>query len=109
MTGIEYLAGSVTVGGHRIVSQPVAAVAPTLTYDLWDAIQASKWDEVFDLQHKASYIHQQFNNQYPSSLKIGMELMGRPVGPCRSPLPTGDDETRGQGRTCFRGVWCFRA
>jgi len=93
MTGIEYLAGSMPVGGTGSFSA-CGAIAPTLTYDLWDAIQASKWDEVFDLQHKASYIHQQFNDQYPSSLKIGMELMGRPVGPCRSPLPTGDDETR---------------
>jgi 4-hydroxy-tetrahydrodipicolinate synthase len=93
MTGIEYLAGSVPVGGTGSFSA-CGAIAPTLTYDLWDAIQASKWDKAFELQHKASYIHQQFMDQYPSSLKIGMELMGRPVGPCRSPLPTGNDETR---------------
>ncbi len=29
-----------------------------------------------------------FRDQYPSSLKGGMVIMGRPVGPTRPPLPT---------------------
>ena len=29
-----------------------------------------------------------FRDQYPSSLKGGMVMMGRPVGPTRPPLPT---------------------
>ena len=33
-----------------------------------------------------------FRDQYPSSLKGGMVLMGRPVGPTRPPLPTASKE-----------------
>jgi 4-hydroxy-tetrahydrodipicolinate synthase len=33
-----------------------------------------------------------FRNQYPSSLKGGMVIMGRPVGPTRPPLPTASAE-----------------
>ena len=33
-----------------------------------------------------------FRNQYPSSLKGGMVIMGRPVGPTRAPLPTASAE-----------------
>ena len=33
-----------------------------------------------------------FRDQYPSSLKGGMVIMGRPVGPTRPPLPTASAE-----------------
>jgi 4-hydroxy-tetrahydrodipicolinate synthase len=33
-----------------------------------------------------------FRDQYPSSLKGGMVIMGRPVGPTRPPLPTATKE-----------------
>ena len=33
-----------------------------------------------------------FRDQYPSSLKGGMVMMGRPVGPTRPPLPTATKE-----------------
>jgi 4-hydroxy-tetrahydrodipicolinate synthase len=33
-----------------------------------------------------------FRDQYPSSLKGGMQIMGRNVGPTRAPLPTASPE-----------------
>jgi 4-hydroxy-tetrahydrodipicolinate synthase len=33
-----------------------------------------------------------FRDQYPSSLKGGCVIMGRPVGPTRPPLPTASPE-----------------
>lgn len=93
MTGVEYLLGSVVLGGTGSFSAS-GAVAPRLVYRLWDAIAAGDWPEARQLQHKVSHLYLNFKDYYPSSLKIGMELMGRPVGPCRPPLPTGGPETR---------------
>src|SRR5450759_3590393 len=45
-----------------------------------------------ELQYKLSQLWLLFRDQYPSSLKGGMVIMGRPVGPTRPPLPTASTE-----------------
>lgn len=93
MAGQEQLLGSVVVGGTGSFSA-CGAIAPTMVYDLWDAITEERWDEARKLQNDISYLIFHFKDYYPSSLKVAMELMGRPVGPCRLPLPTADEDAR---------------
>ena len=50
------------------------------------------WDTARDCQYKISRLWGLFKEQYPSSLKGAMIMMGRPVGPTRSPLPTATKE-----------------
>jgi 4-hydroxy-tetrahydrodipicolinate synthase len=45
-----------------------------------------------DCQYRLAQLWQLFRDQYPSSLKGGMVIMGRPVGPTRPPLPTASAE-----------------
>ena len=45
-----------------------------------------------ELQFKLARLWDLFRDQYPSSLKGGMVMMGRPVGPTRPPLPTATKE-----------------
>jgi dihydrodipicolinate synthase/N-acetylneuraminate lyase len=59
---------------------------------LFDACVAGDWPRARELQYKLSRIWLLFRDQYPSSLKGGMVLMGRPVGPTRAPLPTATRE-----------------
>ncbi|HIW92588.1 MAG TPA: dihydrodipicolinate synthase family protein [Candidatus Corynebacterium avicola] len=93
MTGLEWLAGSVPVGNIGSFGSG-GAVAPKLTYDLWDALQEERWDDAYPLQLRVAELIRHIKYQYPSSVKVAMELMGRPVGPCRPPLPSGDEDTR---------------
>ena len=45
-----------------------------------------------ELQDKLSQLWLIFRDQYPSSLKGGCVIMGRPVGPTSPPLPTASPE-----------------
>src|SRR5215831_3005400 len=59
---------------------------------LFDACIAGEWAHARELQYKMTRLWHLFKDQYPSSLKGGMVLMGRPVGPTRPPLPTATKE-----------------
>lgn len=93
MAGQEYLLGTVLVGGTGSFSA-TGALIPTRVYDLWDAIVDERWDDARRLQNDVAYLIYHLKDYYPSSLKIAMEMMGRPVGPCRLPLPTADEDAR---------------
>ena len=45
-----------------------------------------EWPRARALQYKMTRLWHLFRDQYPSSLKGGMVIMGRPVGPTRPPL-----------------------
>jgi len=53
---------------------------------------AGDWERARDLQYKLSWLWLLFRDQYPSSLKGGMVMMGRDVGPTRPPPPTATEE-----------------
>jgi 4-hydroxy-tetrahydrodipicolinate synthase len=98
VTGVEYLLPSVPLGGVGSYSS-AGAICPNLCNAAFDACVAGDWDRARDLQYKLSRLWLLFRDQYPSSLKGGMVMMGRPVGPTRPPLPTATQERQAYIRT----------
>ena len=91
LTGVEYLLPSVPLGGVGSYSA-AGSICPNLCNRLFDACVAGDWPRARELQYTLSRLWLLFRDQYPSSLKGGMVLMGRPVGPTRAPLPTATRE-----------------
>jgi len=91
LTGVEYLLPSVPLGGVGSYSA-AGSICPNLCNSLFDACVAGDWPRARELQYKLSRLWLLFRDQYPSSLKGGMVIMGRPVGPTRAPLPTATPE-----------------
>jgi 4-hydroxy-tetrahydrodipicolinate synthase len=91
LTGVEYLLPSVPLGGVGSYSA-AGSICPNLCNRLFDACVAGDWPRARELQYTLSRLWLLFRDQYPSSLKGGMVLMGRPVGPTRAPLPTATQE-----------------
>ncbi|MBI4195963.1 MAG: dihydrodipicolinate synthase family protein [Betaproteobacteria bacterium] len=98
VTGVEYLLPSVPLGGVGSYSS-AGAICPNLCNQLFDACVAGEWALARELQYKLSRLWLLFRDQYPSSLKGGMVMMGRPVGPTRRPLPTATAERQAFLRT----------
>ena len=93
LTGVEYLLPSVPLGGVGSYSA-AGSICPNLCNQLYDACVAGDWPRARELQYTLSRLWLLFRDQYPSSLKGGMVIMGRPVGPTRAPLPTATKERR---------------
>jgi 4-hydroxy-tetrahydrodipicolinate synthase len=91
LTGVEYLLPSVPLGGVGCYSA-AGSIAPNLCAQTFDACVAGDWARARELQTKLSWLWLLFRDQYPSSLKGGMVMMGRNVGPTRPPLPTATKE-----------------
>ncbi len=91
IAGVEFLAPSVPLGGAGSYSS-AGAICPNLCTQLFDACIAGESARARELQFKLSRLWDLFRDQYPSSLKGGMVVMGRPVGPTRPPLPTAGKE-----------------
>lgn len=91
LTGVEFLLPSVPLGGVGSYSA-AGSICPNLCVALFDACMASEWARARELQYKMTRLWHLFKDQYPSSLKGGMVIMGRPVGPTRPPLPTATRE-----------------
>jgi len=91
ISGVEFLAPAIPLGGAGSYSS-AGAICPNLCIQLYDACVAGKSALARELQFKLSRLWDLFRDQYPSSLKGGMVLMGRPVGPTRPPLPTASKE-----------------
>lgn len=91
LTGVEYLLPSVPLGGVGSYSA-AGSICPNLCNQLFDACVAGDWPRARNLQYTLSRLWLLFRDQYPSSLKGGMVIMGRPVGPTRAPLPTATKE-----------------
>jgi 4-hydroxy-tetrahydrodipicolinate synthase len=91
VAGVEYVLPSVPLGGVGSYSS-AGAISPNLCNRLFDACIAGEWDRAREAQYKLSRLWLLFRDQYPSSLKGGMVIMGRPVGPTRPPLPTATRE-----------------
>lgn len=91
IAGVEWLAPSVPLGGAGSYSS-AGAICPNLCGALYDACVAGEWPKARALQYKLAQLWDLFRDQYPSSLKGGMVIMGRAVGPTRPPLPTASPE-----------------
>jgi dihydrodipicolinate synthase/N-acetylneuraminate lyase len=91
IAGVEYLLPSISLGGAGSYSS-AGAICPNLCVQLYEACVGENWDRARELQYKLSQLWLLFRDQYPSSLKGGMVIMGRPVGPTRAPLPTATPE-----------------
>jgi len=91
LTGVEFLLPSVPLGGVGSYSA-AGSICPNLCAELFDTCMAGEWARARPLQYKMTRLWHLFRDQYPSSLKGGMAVMGRPVGPTRPPLPTATPE-----------------
>jgi 4-hydroxy-tetrahydrodipicolinate synthase len=91
ISGVEFLAPAIPLGGAGSYSS-AGAICPNLCIKLYDACVAGESVKARELQFKLQQLWDLFRDQYPSSLKGGMVLMGRPVGPTRPPLPTATKE-----------------
>ncbi len=91
LTGVEFLLPSVPLGGVGSYSA-AGSICPKLCGQLFDACVGGEWAKARELQFKMTRLWHLFKDQYPSSLKGGMVIMGRPVGPTRPPLPTATPE-----------------
>jgi 4-hydroxy-tetrahydrodipicolinate synthase len=89
--GVEHLLASYPLGACGSFSSS-GAIAPNLCNRFYAALVAHDWNTARDCQYKISRLWRLFKEQYPSSLKGAMIMMGRPVGPVRSPLPTATKE-----------------
>jgi dihydrodipicolinate synthase/N-acetylneuraminate lyase len=91
IAGVEYLLPSVALGGAGSYSS-AGTIAPNLLNELYASCVNGKWARARECQYKLSQLWQIFRDQYPSSLKGGCVIMGRPVGPTSPPLPTASPE-----------------
>jgi len=91
--GVEHLLASYPLGACGSFSSS-GAIAPGLCNKFFGALESQDWDTARDCQFKISRLWHLFKEQYPSSLKGAMIMMGRPVGPTRSPLPTATEERK---------------
>jgi len=91
IAGVEFLAPSVPLGCAGSYSS-AGAICPNLCTQLYAACAAGESARARELQFKLALLWDLFRDQYPSSLKGGMVVMGRPVGPTRPPLPTASKE-----------------
>jgi 4-hydroxy-tetrahydrodipicolinate synthase len=98
IAGVEWLAPSVPLGGAGSYSS-AGAICPNLCTSLYEACVAGDWPAARALQYKLARLWDLFRDQYPSSLKGGMVIMGRAVGPTRPPLPTATAERQAHIRT----------
>ncbi len=91
IAGVEYLLPSISLGGAGSYSS-AGAICPNLCVELYESCVAGNWARGRELQYKLSRLWLLFRDQYPSSLKGGCVIMGRPVGPTSPPLPTASPE-----------------
>ena len=91
ISGVEFLAPAIPMGGAGSYSS-AGAICPRLCIELYEACAKGESVKARELQFKLALLWDLFRDQYPSSLKGGMVLMGRPVGPTRPPLPTASKE-----------------
>jgi len=89
--GVEHLLPSYALGACGSFSSS-GAIAPNLCNRFFASLEAHDWAAARECQYKISQLWRLFKEQYPSSLKGAMIMMGRPVGPTRSPLPTATRE-----------------
>ncbi|MHB8769861.1 MAG: dihydrodipicolinate synthase family protein [Syntrophales bacterium] len=89
--GVEHLLPAYPLGACGSFSSS-GAIAPRLCNRFFASLEAHDWAQARECQLKIARLWRMFKEQYPSSLKGAMIMMGRPVGPIRPPLPTATKE-----------------
>lgn len=89
--GVEHLLPSYPLGACGSFSSS-GAIAPNLCNRFFNSLLDRDWASARQCQFTLSRLWRLFKEQYPSSLKGAMIMMGRAVGPTRSPLPTATKE-----------------
>lgn len=89
--GVEHLLPAFALGACGSFSSS-GAIAPNLCNKFFASLEAGNWELARECQYKISRLWRLFKEQYPSSLKGAMIMMGRAVGPTRPPLPTATKE-----------------
>jgi 4-hydroxy-tetrahydrodipicolinate synthase len=85
-TGVEHLLPSIAVGGSGCFSA-CTEVAPRMVRALYEACVAGELATARELQQKMLRLLNRLMRAYPATIKYAMELMDRPVGETRRPIP----------------------
>lgn len=94
-TGIEYVLPGMVLGGSGCFS-PNGEIAPNLVRSLFEASRDLDIEKARGLQQQLDRLYALLEDEYPSSIKTAMAIMGRPVGDPRLPLLTLNAEARDQ-------------
>jgi dihydrodipicolinate synthase/N-acetylneuraminate lyase len=92
-TGIEFSLPGMVLGGAGCFSA-CGGVAPRLVQQHRDACMAGDWDGARPFQHRLSQLYGILKPGYPASIKVAMEIMGRPCGHARQPADRLDADGR---------------
>lgn len=79
--------------GVRTINSLMACVAPRAVRELWLSCKENRIDEMKAAQLKVAKLLRILMPAYPAQIKVGMEIMGRPVGYVREPHPAVPTET----------------
>lgn len=85
-TGVEYFLPGMAVGGAGAFSA-CGGVAPRLVKAVYEACAAGDYERARPLQHKLSHLFTLIKVNYPAGIKAAMEILGRPAGRTRKPIP----------------------
>lgn len=96
-TGVEYLLPSIPLGGAGAFSA-CAEVAPKFTVKLYETVKKGDIAAARPMQYKMSKLLNLLMQVYPSTIKYAMEVMGRPVGETRQPIPHLDEGAKKEVR-----------
>lgn len=98
--GVEHLIPSMALGGTGSMSA-ATGIAPKMVMELYRLCKAGEFAKARPVQYKVEKLVGMINSlRYVAGIKGGMAIMGRPVGPPRSPItPLSAQETK-----LFRGV-----
>ncbi len=96
-TGVEYLLPSIPLGGAGAFSA-CAEVAPKFTLKLYETCVKGDFAAARPMQYKMSRLLNLLMQIYPSTIKYAMDVMGRPVGETRQPIPHLDEKAKKEVR-----------
>ena len=85
-TAGEFLLTSIPVGGAGAISGCMT-VAPRIVLRLYEACKRMDIDEARHLQFRVGQLVKVLSQNYPAAVKYAMEMMDRPVGETRRPIP----------------------
>jgi len=89
------LYSSFSLGAHGAIAAILTAV-PTLCVRLWNAVRAGDHALALDLHQKLLPIWNAiFDDNLPANVKYCMELLGRPAGVPRAPMPATSERQAG--------------
>jgi dihydrodipicolinate synthase/N-acetylneuraminate lyase len=85
-SGLDYMLPNRVCGGTGTLSA-CGLVAPRLVAALWDAVSCGDFARAQPLQDRVSRLLGLLLPGYPAGIKAAAEILGRPLGPTRLPLP----------------------